>query len=445
MTEGPLPLPARGMPTGDVLARLRALRTSDANWKDGKTWSLVYYAGEELTELLKAAYGEYIHENGLGPMAFHSLQKMEADVIAMAAHLLGGDGDVVGNMTSGGSESILMAVKTARDLARAERPAIAAPEIVLPASAHPAFLKAAHYFGLKPLRVPVAADLRADVAAMAAAITENCVLLVGSAPSYPHGVIDPIRELAAIAAERKIPMHVDSCVGGFLLPFVRKLGHPIPDFDFAVPGVTSMSADLHKYGFGAKGSSIVLYRNRQIRRHQYFAFADWSGGIYGSPTMAGTRPGGAISAAWAVMNHLGEEGYLKLASTIMETTKALMQGISAIPGLCILGRPEMSVFAFASDTLNVYALADAMEARGWFLDRQQQPVCLHMMVTPAHAGVVQSFLSDLRECAAQVAAVDPDEVTGAAALYGALATIPDRGAVQDVVLDFMDEWTKVKE
>ena len=444
MAEGPLPLPARGTPADEVLTRMRALRAQDANWKDGKTWSLVYYAGEEITDLLKAAYGEYIHENGLGPLAFHSLQRMEAEVIAMAAHLLGGDGDVVGNMTSGGSESILMAVKTARDLARDQRPSVTAPDMVLPESAHPAFLKAAHYFGLKPVRVPVAADLRADVAAMRDAITENCVLLVGSAPSYPHGVIDPIRELAAIALERNLPMHVDACVGGFLLPFVAKLGHALPDFDFAVPGVTSMSADIHKYGFGAKGSSLVLYRNRQIRRYQYFAFADWSGGIYGSPTMAGTRPGGAIGAAWAVMNHLGEEGYLRLASSIMNTTAELLAGIKAIPGLQILGEPAMSVFAFTADTLNTFALADAMAARGWFLDRQQMPVCLHMMVTPAHAGVVPKFLTDLRECATQVAA-SGDAVEGTAALYGALATLPDRGAVQDVVLDFMDEWTRVKE
>lgn len=236
--------------------------------------------------------------------------------------------------------------------------------MVLPESAHPAFLKAAHYFGLKPVRIPVGPDWRVDMAKVRVAVTPNTVLLVGSAPSYPHGVIDPIEELSALALERGIYPHVDACVGGFLLPFVRKLGYPLPPFDFAVPGVRSISADVHKYGFGAKGTSVIVYRNQEIRRHQYFVFTDWSGGIYGSPTMTGTRPGGAIAAAWAVMNHLGEKGYLRLAAGIMQTTRTLLDGIDAIPELYVIGKPDMSIFAFTSDGLNVYALADAMAGRG---------------------------------------------------------------------------------
>ena len=241
-------------------------------------------------------------------MAFPSLKKFEADVIAMTASLLGGDDETVGNLTTGGTESILMAVKTAREWGRAKRPGVAAPEMILPASAHPAFDKAAHYFDVKAIRVPVARDLRADVNAMRDALTRNTILIVGSAPSYPHGVVDPISDIASIAHAQEILCHVDACVGGFVLPFVRKLGYAIPDFDLRVPGVTSLSVDLHKYAYAAKGASVILYKNRALRRHQFFATTDWSGGIYISPTMTGTRAGGAIAAAFAVLNFLGAEG-----------------------------------------------------------------------------------------------------------------------------------------
>jgi glutamate/tyrosine decarboxylase-like PLP-dependent enzyme len=425
---------------------MRALRSADARWQDGRTWSLVYFAGEEIAQLLKDAYAMFFSENALNPMVFPSLRKFEAEVVAMAAGLLGGDQDVVGNMTSGGSESLLMAVKTARDRARSERPEIKEPEMVLPVTAHPALEKAAHYFGLTPVRIPVGPDFRVDISAAREAVTDRTVLMVGSAPAYPHGTIDPISDLAAITADRGVSFHVDACLGGFLLPFIRRLGHPVPDFDFRVPGVTSISADLHKYGFAAKGASVILYRNTVIRKHQYFTFADWPGGLYGSPTMTGTRPGGAIAAAWAIMNHLGEEGYLRLAATIMETTRALLKGIGAIPGLRVLGRPDMSVFAFTSDTVDVYLLADAMEERGWHLDRQQRPPCLHLMVTPAHAGIVEPFLAALREATAGLAVAGSGAETpkGMAAMYGALGSLPDRGFVRDIITGVLDDWTRAE-
>ncbi len=454
--RGPaLTLPAKGRPADEILTRMRSLAGADANWRDGRTWSLVYYAGDELTDFAKQAYSLFFSENALNPMAFPSLKRFEAEVVAMTSSLLGGDcpgadrgpaasiGPVVGNLTSGGSESLLMAVKTARDRARARCPEITAPEMVLPASAHPALLKAAHYFGLKAVRTEVGPDFRADLEATRRAITPNTVLLVGSAPSYPHGVIDPIPAMAAMAAERHIPFHVDSCLGGFLLPFARRLGYPVPDFDLRVPGVASISADIHKYGFGAKGASVILYRSAAIRRHQYFTMADWSGGLYASPTMTGTRPGGAIAAAWAVMNHLGEEGYLRLAETTMRTARTLMDGVNAIPGLHVLGRPDMSVFAFASDTLDVYVVADLMEAKGWHLDRQQLPPCLHLMVTPAHAKIVEPFLADLREAAAKVASGEAAGAPGMAAMYGAIAAAPEKGFVNDFLIGVLDEWTQV--
>jgi glutamate/tyrosine decarboxylase-like PLP-dependent enzyme len=307
-------LPRTGLPATDLLTEMRELRDHDVRWQEGKSWALVYHAGDELTDLLKEAYTIYFSENALNPTAFPSLKKLEAEVVSMTASLLGGDGAAVGNMTSGGTESILMAVKTARDWARASRPAITAPEMVLPETAHPAFHKAAHYFCLKPVHTAIQSDFRADVAATRAAITSNTILMVGSAPSYPQGVVDPIVEMAQIALERDILFHVDACVGGFMLPFVRKLGYPVPDFEFRVPGVTSISVDLHKY----------------------------------------------IAAAWAIMNHLGEDGYLAIADTVIKATMELREGIGAIDGVKVLGDPTMSILAVGSDDLNVYEVGDEL-------------------------------------------------------------------------------------
>jgi len=438
-------LPKKGLPREEVLARMETARSGDAKWREGRTWSLVYFGGPEITALLKEAYTRFFSENALNPMAFPSLKRFEAEVVAMTAALLGGDDRTVGNMTSGGSESIMMAVKTARDWARAERPEITEPEMVLPETAHPAFLKAAHYFGVKAVRTPVTCDWRADPEAMRRAVTRSTILLVGSAPAYPQGTVDPIPEIAALAAERGVLCHVDSCLGGFILPFVRRLGYRVPDFDLSVPGVTSISADVHKYGFAAKGASVILYRDTGLRRHQYFTFADWCGGLYASPTMTGTRPGGAIAAAWAVMNHLGEEGYLELARISMETARRLIDGIEAIPELRVMGRPDMTVFAFTSDEIDVYTLAEVMEKKGWHMDRQQLPPSLHMMVTPAHAGVADRFLGDLEEAVREVAALGPDhQPEGMAAIYGGMAKMPDRGLVRDFLAEVMDDWTRVE-
>lgn len=431
-------LPKKGMTREQVLEQMDQLREGDANWKDGRTWSLVYYAGDKHTNFLKSAYTKYFSENGLSPMAFPSIKKFETEVVAMTAGLLNGDEQVTGTMTSCGTESILLAIKTHRDWYRSIRPEITRPEMVLPATAHPAFEKAAHYFDVESVRIPVRDDFRADVDAMEKAINKNTIMLVGSAPSYPHGVVDPIADLAAVAKKHELGMHVDSCLGGFLLPFVKKLGYQIPDFDFSVDGVTSMSADIHKYGFAAKGASTVLYRNPDIRRHQFFVYTDWCGGVYISPTIAGTRPGGAIAAAWATLQAMGEDGYVRNAKQIMSTTEKLMKGINAIPDLHILGKPDMSVFAFKSDEINNFALADVMEAKGWHLDRQQQPSALHMMITLAHEHVVDQFLADLREAVEHVRANPSTAEEGSAPMYGMMATVPDRGMIRNFVLEAMD-------
>ncbi len=433
-------IPEHGTPAEAVLSDLCAARSDDADWRSGRTWSLVYFAGDEVLELAKKAYTAYFSENGLSPIAFKSLRRFENEVVAMTASMLHAPETSRGTMTSGGTESILMAVKAARNNARASHPEIDEPEILAPISVHPAFEKAAHYLGLKVVHIPVDADLRADTEAAASLLTANTVLVVGSAPSYPHGVVDPIPALAALAAEHGLPMHVDACLGGFLLPWLEKLGEPIPPWDFRVPGVTSISADLHKYGYAARGASTVLYRDADLRRHQFFAYADWPGGLYASPSMSGSRPGGAIAAAWAVLNHLGEDGYLRLAARVRDTTRRLLDGIGAIPELQILGEPVGSVFAFTSDALNVYVLGDCMTARGWALDRQQYPPALHQMVTPAHAEAVGAYLSDLRAAVAETLAMGDELASdGSAAMYGMAATIEDRGFVEEIAIEFIDQ------
>ena len=434
--------PEKGTSRENLTSRLNDAVSRDADWRGGKIFSLVYFAGDDVADVLKEAYTTAFYSNGLGPGAFKSLKKFESEVISMTADLLNHQ-DAAGNMTSGGTESILMAVKTARDWARAEK-GIAHPQIVVPVTAHPAFDKAAHYLDVDIVHTPLRDDFRADVDAMRRAITENTVLLAGSAPCYPFGVIDPIEEIAALAAERGILCHVDACLGAYLLPFVEGLGRPVPPWDFRVSGVTSISADLHKYGYSARGASVVLYRDRDLRRHQFFAVSDWPGGLYGSPTLAGSRPGGAIAAAWAVLNFLGAEGYTRLARVIMDATAALIEGINGIPQLQVLGDPDISVFAFASNSLDIYAVADALDEVGWHPDRQQLPPSLHCMVTPVHENVVGPFLSELRRAVEHVATHGVAS-SGRAATYGMLDKMPDRAAVRNVVLDSIDRLTQVKQ
>jgi glutamate/tyrosine decarboxylase-like PLP-dependent enzyme len=431
-------IPDEGSRPEEILAALREMGAGDAKWREGRTFSLVYHAGDEHTALLKSAAELYFAENALNPMAFGSLKRMENEVVGMALDLLGAPEGAAGSMTSGGTESILMALKTYRDRARALRPEVSQPEVVLPSTAHPAFHKAAHYLSVKAVPVPVARDYRADVIAMREAISDNTIALVGSAPAYPQGVVDPIEEIADLAASRGLPMHVDACVGGYLLPFVRELGYPVPAFDFRVPGVTSISADLHKYGYAAKGASTILYRDRALRKYQAFVYPDWPGGVFVSMSMLGTRAGGPIAAAWASLMKMGRSGFLKTAGEVMKTAQAFMEGIQRIPGLFIVGQPAMSVFAFASSEVNLYVVADQMEARGWHCDRQQGPTAIHLMITPAHADLADRYLADLAD-AVEYARAHPEAAgAGTAAMYGMLANAPDPAMLREFLVDFVD-------
>lgn len=443
-------IPEAGLSEEGLSRLMSEYRSQDGDWRSGKTWSLVFYAGEDVYEIAKKAYLEFFSENALNPATFPSLRRFEAEVVAMGASLLG-DPDAVGNMTSGGTESLLLALKTARDWSR-DKKGITDPEVVLPVTAHPALLKGAHYFGIRPVITPVRDDFAADVDAIAEAIGRNTVLVVGSAPQYPQGVIDPIEEIAAVAAERDIPMHVDACLGGYFLPWLPQLGYDIPRFDLSVEGVWSLSADLHKYGYTAKGASTVFYKDPSYRRYQFFAYAGWPGGLYGSPSIAGTRPGGAIAAAWAVMRHLGREGYLRLAQGVMNTTERLMGCVRSIDELDILGNPAMCVFAFGSKDpgFDVVSLGAKMHDRGWRLDRQQLPDSMHMMVTPAHSGVVDRFCEDLSRAAEDVRTEATSKVTGegrrkaGAAHYGGItgsATMrkeDDARRYEEAILGFLD-------
>ncbi|MCB9232675.1 MAG: aspartate aminotransferase family protein [Bacteroidia bacterium] len=399
MKKNTISFPKAGLDKETLLQKMTERRANDTHWQTGKAFALVYHPGKERSEAIKAAYDMFFSENALNPTAFPSLRQFEAEVIAMTADLFHGDENTCGSLSSGGTESILLAVKTAREWGK-KKMKIAHPEILIPETAHPAFYKAGYYFGVKVTKIPVREDFRVDMEAMKAAVSENTVLLVGSAPSYPHGVIDPISELSDLAVEKGLLLHVDACIGGFMTPFAKKLGWPIPDWDFSLPGVTSISADVHKYGYAAKGASTILYRNHELRKHQFYVITDWSGGIYGSPTMLGTRPGGAIAAAWAALMTIGEAGYLEMAARTLKATQMLQEGIAAHPELKIIGQPDVSLFAFGNSeegkNIDIYALADELSKMGWSFDRNAVPISIHITVNQIHLEVVSDFLADLK-------------------------------------------------
>lgn len=387
-------LPGRGKSWSELEAQMDAARANDVDWRNGRIGVYIHFAGADVLEIAQKAYVKFFSENGLGPKAFPSLARFENDVIAMTLALLSGQQGAAGAMTTGGTESIFLAVKAARDWARATRPHVKTPEIVAPRTAHPAFNKAAHFLGLSVRRVPIAADFHADPAAIEAAVGPNTVMLVGSAPAYPYGIVDPIPALGAIADRKGLWLHVDACVGGFIAPFARKLGVPMPEFDFAVKGVRSISADLHKYGYAAKGASTVLYRDAESFKYQAYEFSDWPRGKYATQTLVGTRAGGAIAAAWAVMNYLGEEGYLRITRRVLAIRQAIEQGVRHL-GLEVFGDPSLSIMAYGSRDRRIDAIADRLGTRGWFVGRLTEPPGIHLMLNLTHEPIVSEYLSDL--------------------------------------------------
>jgi sphinganine-1-phosphate aldolase len=403
-----MPMPSEGRTADEILDDLESKRVDDVRWQDGRTFGMIYDGGPGLHELQEKVAARFLHENALNTLAFPSLGQIQSDVVKTVAGLLHGGDTAAGFMTSGGTESILMAVKAAREKGRAER-GIERPNLVVPESAHAAFHKGAYYFGLEMRKVPVRPDWRADVDAMADAMDDDTVLVVGSAPQYPQGVIDPIPELAAAAGERGANFHTDACMGGFVLPFMEMLGYDLTPWDFRVPGVTSISADLHKLGYVPKGASTIIHRDKDLRRYQTFVFDGWLGGFYASPNMQGTRPGLPMALSWATLQYLGEEGYKDLTRRTVQTRIRMVEGINAIDGVNVLGEPEAHLVAMAvqpgwEDRLDAFAIGDALAARGWFHDRQTPPDSLHSTVSAGNEPVIDDYLRDL--------AASVDEVLG---------------------------------
>ncbi|KAL5123141.1 Sphingosine-1-phosphate lyase [Glycine soja] len=455
-------LPSTGLGT-TVLEKMREEKINDAVWQ-GKCSGTVYIGGSESDghfSLINEACSMFAHTNPLHLDVFKSVARFEAEVVAMTAALLGSKekssgGQICGNMTSGGTESILLAVKSSRDYMKSKK-GITRPEMIIPESGHSAYDKAAQYFNIKLWRAPVNKNFQADAKAIRRHINKNTILIVGSAPGFPHGVIDPIEELGHLASSFGICFHVDLCLGGFVLPFARELGYHIPPFDFSVKGVSSISVDVHKYGLAPKGTSVVLYRNHEIRKliTNVFSFClldstasicccvnvavtEWSGGLYVSPTIAGSRPGSLIAGAWAAMMSLGKEGYLKNTKAIMEGSRRIQKGIEEIAELFIVGKPDMTIVAFGSAVLDIFEVNDVMSSKGWHLNALQRPNSIHICVTLQHVPIVEDFLNDLKESVKTVKA-NPGPISGGLApIYGAAGKMPDRGMVQELLVDYMD-------
>jgi len=440
-------LPGFGTPRATVLEQIELMAEAEKErWSSGRSSGAVYQGDEEHIAFLNKVYALQSQNNPLHLDIWPSGRKFEAEIVAMTASMLGAgstDGDFVGTVTSGGTESILLAMKSYRDHARVTR-GIDKPNIVTTTTSHVAFDKAAQYFEIDLRRIETAEDGTADVAGMEAAIDENTIALVASAPSFPYGTIDPIEELGEIALARGIGLHSDCCLGGFVLPWAVKLGYVVPEFDFRVPGVTSISCDTHKYGYAAKGTSVVLYRHNELRHHQYFAATDWPGGLYASPTFAGSRPGGLSAACWAALVSIGEDGYLQATRAILQAAEKIKAGLRQFGELEVIGDPLFCIaFRSCDEELDIFRVLDAMGERGWSLNGLHKPAAVHICTTLRHTqpGVAEQFLVDLRAAVDEVRA-NPASEGGMAPIYGMAASLPDRSVVSEFLKVYIDMWFK---
>ena len=396
---------AGGRSAGDIRADLVRARAHDAVWKDRKNLRASYFAGDDVVALATEAFTSYLGKNALyGALAYPSVRRLEAEVVDILLDLMRAPAGAAGSITTGGTESIFMAVKTARDWARAKHPSATTPTIVVGRTAHAAFDKAAYLLGLSVRRMTGSPEFRADVAGMAAAIDGNTIMIVGSAPPYPYGVVDPLPEIAALAERHGLWMHVDACVGGMVLPFVRDLGHPLPTFDFTLPAVTSMSIDLHKYGYAFHGCSALLLRSEAMTAWQRYEFDAWPVGLYSTTNFAGSRSAGPVASAWAVMNYLGHAGYRALVAKMVDARVRLADGIERIEGLEVCGKPNGTQVSFGSGSLDMNAVAQEMNRRGWSFGRQTDPAGILLLLNGFHGEIVGDFLGDLEEAVRGVAA-----------------------------------------
>jgi len=457
-------LPEAGLSRDKIFEQLDAFRSDDFDWRAGRTFGYVFDPGEEIRRVGEEAYLGFLTENGLDFTVYPSLLRLENELVAILRNHLNGDDAVVGSFTSGGTESIILAVKAARDRARALDPDLGRPEMIVPITAHGAFHKAAHYLDIELVPAPVSPDnFRVVIDAVREAITSDTILLVGSAPSYAHGVVDGIGELGQLALDHDLLLHVDACIGGFMLPFFRRLGAAIPEFDLGVPGVTSISVDMHKFAYAPKGASMVLYRDASLRRHQLFASAHWTGYAIVNNTVQSSKSGGPMAAAWAVMNHIGEEGYLDMARRQLEAMRAVIDCIERNEHLRLMTEPDLCLIAFTSDTVDVFSIVDEMHDRGWYIQPAHafggSKEHIHITINASNAPQIEAFISDLEACVesarrvgdspivtqflSQFAGLDPGMLTEEA-IAGILTavgltpgTLPDRMADLNGILNHL--------
>ncbi len=393
-------IPLKGRSWSELEPEMETMTAGDIDWRHGRSPMYVFYTTDEVYDVARNAYMKYFTENGLGnAKAFIGIGQMEREVIEMGLSLFNAPENATGSMTTGGTESLLLAIKSCRDWTRANRPSVVKPNIVAPMSTHPAFDKAADLMDLEIRRVPLRPDHRADAKAMDAAIDDQTMMIVGAAPCFPHGVIDPIEELSEVAVKRDLWLHVDACVGGYISPFAKRLGYDIPVFDFSLPGVRSISADLHKFGHCPKPASTVFYRDTSYHDFQKFDHAEWSGGRMITQTYVGTRPGGAIAAAWAVMNNLGIEGYEEIASRMLKMAHQYKDDINAIDGLKVVGDPHITIVAYESvdPAVDIAQVAESMRSKGWLIGMSRLPVAIITMMSLLHEPVRAEYIADLKD------------------------------------------------
>ncbi|NRB62997.1 MAG: aspartate aminotransferase family protein [Saprospiraceae bacterium] len=432
--------PEEGWTDDAIKAHLEGTKRNDIDWKAGRSWSLMYRVDEAHQSAIEAAYTSFFSENFISPVAFSSLRALERDVVDWSASLLHAPDGYEGLLTGGGSESIFLVVLAARD--RARKRGIRNPELVMPATAHPAFNKAADWLDVRIRICPVDDNQLPDVERYKRLIHSKTILLIASAPSYPHGVLDPIDEIGALAHEKGILFHVDACVGGYMLPWVEKLGYPIPNWDFRVPGVTSISADLHKFGYAAKNCSLLLYRSSGILDHQIYVRSDWAGGVYATAGLLGTRPGGAIAAAWTSIRRLGQQGFLAIAKRNMEAAEALRRDLLTIPEIELVGTSSMNILAYRTkqNRPDLFILADYLAEQGWQVDRQHKPLSIHITVMQHNQGVLDQYIADVK-AGLSFAKQHPERSgEGEAVMYGLLARLPSEPLVKRQVKDVVLDW-----
>jgi len=439
-------IPPRGRTPEDILKELKTIADEENKaWETGLVSGTMYHGGMEHYAFLNQVFSLFSYINLLQRDLCPSGTKFESEIIAMVAHLLHGEAvkdfnpgdDVCGTITSGGTESIFNGVFIHREWAREEK-GIVEPEMVVPATIHPAFHKAGHYLGVRVIPVPVNGDFEADVEAMRAKITPNTIALAGSAGNYPYGVIDPLDKLSDLALEHKVGLHVDGCLGGFILPWIEKLGYEIPPFDFRLPGVTTMSCDTHKYGYALKGTSTLLARNHKLLRYQFFSMGDFPGGLYVSPTIQGSRSAGLSAATWAAMVFIGEEGYMEAAQRIMDTADRIRQGIAGIPELKIAGKSSF-VIGVVSDVVDMYHVNDYLITKGWRMNGCQNPPGFHFCITLRNTlpGVAEAYIRDLR-AAVEYARHPAQPFPTSGALYGLASASGGQEILREGMLDFIE-------